>query len=519
VNYSQTTILTLVLVSVLASPALAQSADVATKPINISRPTLDRLDPAVRQQIESAREQLDVLLNSSEDQDKIIPALGFMADLYVAYDLLQPALDCLEALSDLLPEDPKWHYLKGYIHDRRGSIEPAIEALAVSLRLQPKHAAAALRLANLQRDQGDYERSRPLYEMALLADSTCIAASYGLGEITRRQGDYESAIAQFKEILERHPEAARPRYGLGLALRSAGQIEAAEVQLNQVNFETVSLGEWWGCADPYLSELSAKTTGSAMHILRGIQAQFSGNIEVEVDEYRKAIEANPEDPVAHKSLAAALYRQGNFEESSKHYSIAIDLHPTDAFSHYDFGQVLWKRELRQEALRHYQLAAEINPSFLLAHRRLAEIYVAAESLELALFHLRKVTELAPQDLQARAQLAMVLVHSNQREEAIAAIADLLEEFPPDDPETLLNLAALMANLGAPQEAEKFFQQVAHSSAPDTLRARAHEMIGQVRFTEGLRDQAVEEYNEAVRLDPTSQSARAGLSRLLESKPN
>ncbi|MEE8368637.1 MAG: tetratricopeptide repeat protein, partial [Thermoanaerobaculia bacterium] len=486
---------------VTVSPCPAAESEPSTP--DIARPSLDRLDPAVRRQVETARQQFDLLLTNPEAKGRLPQALGFMAELYVAYDLLLPALDSLEVLVDLLPDEPKWHYLLGYIYVRRGAVEAAQTALATSLKLRPMLAATALRLANLRRDQGDYTRSRQLYEIAILSDSSCIAARYGLGEVARRAGRIEAAIKQFRELLSQYPTAARARYGLGLALRSAGQIEAAEGQLSQVDFETVSLGDWWGCPDPYLAALAAQTTGSAMHILRGTQARFSGNLELEATEYRLAVESNTQDPVAHKNLASALYRLEDFEAAARHYSMALSLRPNDAFSEYDLGQVRWKQQKPHEALNHFKAAVRINPSFSLAHRRLAEIYVSKGDLETALPHLRRVTELDPQNLQSRAQLAMALVQSNRPNEAVLAISSLLAENPPADPAALLSLAGLMASLGDSKGAEKYFMSVAQSAAPDPIRARAHEMLGQVRLNEGLRDEAITEYNEALRLDPSS----------------
>jgi Flp pilus assembly protein TadD len=54
-----------------------------------------------------------------------------------------------------------------------------------------------------------------------------------------------------------------------------------------------------------------------------------GDINDAITEFRKAIEAKPNDPRAHAALAGALERQGDSEGALKEYGLALKLDPDD----------------------------------------------------------------------------------------------------------------------------------------------------------------------------------------------
>jgi hypothetical protein len=62
---------------------------------------------------------------------------------------------------------------------------------------------------------------------------------------------------------------------------------------------------------------------------RGTELEQKGDINGAVSEFRKAIEAKPDDPRAHAALAGALERRGDSQGALKEYGLALKLDPDD----------------------------------------------------------------------------------------------------------------------------------------------------------------------------------------------
>jgi tetratricopeptide (TPR) repeat protein len=77
--------------------------------------------------------------------------------------------------------------------------------------------------------------------------------------------------------------------------------------------------------DPTPAQVSDASARYRSGMLLGQQGDINGA----VTEFRKAIEAKPNDPRAHAALAAALERRGDSEGALKEYGLALKLDPDD----------------------------------------------------------------------------------------------------------------------------------------------------------------------------------------------
>lgn len=488
----------------LALPAMAQ---------DIPRLDLSRVDPAVREQLTDRRAELDALLAREPQPAELTAALADMGRLYLAYDYLLASVACLEAALERDAASFAASYLLGYAYDRLGKPDEAVAAFEKSVALAPRNAVALLRLANHLLAQRRLDRARPLFERAYQADGGCVGALYGLAEIAHQKRDDEAAVRYYRQALDQAPDAAQVRYSLGQALRRLGKREEAAAQLAQADWRQVSLGGWLGCDDPLVAELAEITTGAPAHLLRGGLATFRGLPELELEEYRKAVAADPENARARVHLGMALLRQDDPRAAAEQYREAVRLAPTVASYRQDYGLVLEKLGDSSAAEEQFRAAADLDPRFKEARLKLAEISLKAGHLDDVVRHARAVTEVDPLHRQARTLLAMALVQLGARGEAAVELGRLLDDHPPENPAERLQLATLLATLGDLERAGRHFAAVRDLATDVQTRAVALTRLGQLAAARGDRAAALENLRAALALVPDLQEAQAVLAQV------
>src|SRR5512135_1990900 len=99
------------------------------------------------------------------------------------------------------------------------------------------------------------------------------------------------------------------------------------------------------------------------HICLGIALAGQGRPDAAIDEFRAALELQPDDAAAHYNLGTALAGQGQVDAAIVEYRAAIRLRPDDAAAHTGLGTALAGRGQVDAAIVEYRAAL-----LLLLHR-------------------------------------------------------------------------------------------------------------------------------------------------------
>ncbi|WP_457606172.1 tetratricopeptide repeat protein [Nitratifractor sp.] len=89
--------------------------------------------------------------------------------------------------------------------------------------------------------------------------------------------------------------------------------------------------------------------------------------------YETLLDIDPDDDLAHSSLANALHRLGEDEEALHHHGEAIRLDPDYAPHHYNYANTLYDLGRREEALAEYRKALELDPQLEEAKKMIGEL--------------------------------------------------------------------------------------------------------------------------------------------------
>ena len=185
--------------------------------------------------------------------------------------------------------------------------------------------------------------------------------------------------------------------------------------------------------------------------MRGRSNFKLGDLQAAVQDYKKAIELNPQARLAWGNLGGVYYRQQDYEEAIRCFSKSLEVRPTQ-FS------VLWRRSQCYQELgdqqaaendREIAMSAEYDTDSDLISR--AQVLRTIDA-ERALEDLQRAHEINPDRAYTLALIARVLsVNLDRHEEAIEYFTEQLA-IQPNDEYALMGRALSLVRLGRHQEA-------------------------------------------------------------------
>ena len=209
------------------------------------------------------------------------------------------------------------------------------------------------------------------------------------------------------------------------------------------------------------------------------------------------------------ALAALSFNQsGTWLTSADFLHHALDVNPAAAFAYNNLGDVALANGDLPAALADYQACLEHDPTHAKVRINLAEVYTALNrpaEAERAIAEAEKSPETTSDDLS---NLGVVLMKMNQPTRALQALATAVA-LDPGSPRYLFNQANALAAVGQSEQAEAAFHRCL-ALAPTLVGA--HTGLGIVLAETGRLGQALDEFREAVRLQPNDPAALDDLKR-------
>ena len=212
-------------------------------------------------------------------------------------------------------------------------------------------------------------------------------------------------------------------------------------------------------------------------------------------EYRRAIELNPGDAVAHHRYGVFLTRTGRIEEAHAELRRALELDPLSLPINADAAGPFVRSGDYERAEEQLRKAIEIDPNFPRAHYLLANLYTQMGRYEEAIAEAQKTAALnAPRQQGGGAprvgyQLAYIYAKAGRAREARQVLDEL--ESSPDRRDSLPYFHALTyAALGEKERAFALLEKLYEIRSPELIELR-HDpawegLRGDPRFQDFLR---------------------------------
>ncbi len=460
-------------------------------------PSLEGFEEPVQQQLAAVRQRLDQLLADRAAPDALVgDALGGMGQLYFLYDLYEAATGCFSGATRLLPDDFRWPYYLGVIAADAMDLATAVGHLERAAQLAPEDLPTLIRLGRILIDAGDLDGAGQHFEAALALEPEFAAAHHGLGRVAFSRRDYEAAATRFENVLELQPSAVSVNNLLGMSYRQLGEEELARAHLAI----TAKGGVLFG--DPLVDQLMDLVASARLHSERGIELMQQGETQAGLEELRKTVAQSPDDYLAHYNFAIGLTRAQDDEAAKGEYRRSIELNPDYPGSRFNLGLLLAWQGDHLGAIEQLDRAHELDPENALVTLERAKGLALVGRVDESRTALEELIETAPPGERWRAMLRLgeVLKGQGDQDGAAAAWRRLIEaDAPPQGrAEAWQSLGGLADERGDSAAAVELYRK-AVDAAPGSALVRADAARAEARV--GNYDEAVEQYSEALEIDP------------------
>jgi tetratricopeptide (TPR) repeat protein len=205
--------------------------------------------------------------------------------------------------------------------------------------------------------------------------------------------------------------------------------------------------------------------------------------------WKKVVELNPDDELAHRNLGTVLLMTGQREESGVHFRkaselklrAAVEADPGSARGFNDLGVLLLETGRVDEAVAQFEKAAGLKADFAAARSNLGGALAKLGRLDEALSELRQALELDPRYAPAHYNMGLVLSRRGDAEGAIREWRSALELDP------------------------KY--------------AEAHHSLGDALSAQGRTAEALAHWRDAVQLQPNDLAALGRAAWVLATSPD
>jgi tetratricopeptide (TPR) repeat protein len=328
----------------------------------------------------------------------------------------------------------------------------------------------------------------------------CAALAAVLFAITwLRNEDYHSALSIWSRTVADCPGNASARINLGCELQNLpGGVPAAIEQ--------------------FQAALQLKPDYAEAHNDLGSVLDAEGRSGEALAELETALRLKPDYAEAHNNLGNALAKQpGRLNDALFQYQEALRLKPDDVEAHNNLANLLEKLPGHvNDAIAEYEEALRLDPGFARARNNLGNALATIPGrLNYAIAEFEEALREAPDYAEADYNLGNVLNAAGRPLDAIPRYEAALR-LKPDYVDAHINLANTLDSLGRSGEAIAEYQAA--------LRLRPDYAVIHFNFAVALLnspghvDEAVEQLEATLRLQPGNDAARQLLARIRAARP-
>ena len=346
------------------------------------------------------------------------------------------------------------------------------------------------------------------------------------------QGKFDAAAHAYEVALEENPQSSEAHVNFGYALTELQRTDEAKIHFNQA-------------AQLHPANFDA-------HLLQAMVAIAQNDHEAALKSIQRAVQINPESPVAEGILFKIFAIQGEFSSietylteqkgsgksraeilymvavtfssiscdenlkkvllslSTQYLQSAIDLKPGYFEAFNEQGRIRVTLNELDLAIQSFQNAIEINPLYAEAYYGLGIIYKLTENLKLSVLNIEKSISINAKFLDAYKLLGEIKSQEGDREAAILNYKKVIE-LEPDSPDAFIMLGCLHTDLGLLPKAIEYTQKAVNlrKNSPEVYFA-----LGNIFSTQGKFPEAVKNFQHALQLRPAYVDVKNNLASAL-----
>jgi protein O-mannosyl-transferase len=240
----------------------------------------------------------------------------------------------------------------------------------------------------------------------------------------------------------------------------------------------------------------------------GLALARENHVDDAIIHLRKALELNPNDPMAHYNLGSALIQGKQTDEGIVELKRAMEIDPNNPAASYNLGNSLVQAGRVNEGIAYLKKTLEFNPYYAEACYNLGNAYLQKKQIDDAIAQYQKALEINPDYAEALSNLGNAFYAKGRLDDAVAQYKKALA-IDPSLLETLNDLGAALVKKGQVDQALVEYKK---ALALDPDSPDIHYNLANLYVIMGLLDDAVEQFQEVVRLNPKDGEAQKNLAR-------
>jgi TolB-like protein/Flp pilus assembly protein TadD len=229
----------------------------------------------------------------------------------------------------------------------------------------------------------------------------------------KRSGDgLKQALQYYQQAIDLDPTYALPYAGLADAyVINAGWAPPRESYLRA------------NAAAHRALELNSGL-GEAHATLGFIKAHYERDWPAAQDEFKRAIELNPNHATAHHWYGDYFLARGEFAEALQEFERARELDPLSPIINTDIGLVYFHKRQYDLAIKHFKTVADLFPDFFPVHHHLAWAYMQKEMYKESIDEFQKALSISKGHTMVKAMLGYAYAVSGKKDEARKILKEL-----------------------------------------------------------------------------------------------
>jgi TolB-like protein/DNA-binding winged helix-turn-helix (wHTH) protein/Tfp pilus assembly protein PilF len=241
---------------------------------------------------------------------------------------------------------------------------------------------------------------------------------YLRGRFSLEKGNARKSIEYFQAAIQKHPNYALAYAGLANSYITLGHPWGGDMSPNEV------LPQAKAAAAKALE--TDDSLGEAHLALARVIQLYDWDWPAVEKEYRRALELNPNDVMAHHWYGEYLQEMGRNEEAFAEMRRAMDLDPLGSSGASELGYIFYTGRQYDQAIRAFRKALELEPDYIEAHVGLGWVYDEKKMYGEAVAELEKAANLGNRPELIVASLGKVLADSGRKQEARKLLEELAE---------------------------------------------------------------------------------------------
>jgi tetratricopeptide (TPR) repeat protein len=326
--------------------------------------------------------------------------------------------------------------------EQQGQNDRAEQIWKTIAKMNPKTAEPFAHVGLLEARRGSYSVAIEDYRKAIEQAPSMQGLQMNLGLAYFKTNQFADAIKAFSIALKQErpgsPAASRLVILLGMAhyakgdyllaipyLQKAAKDDSQSLPLRLALAHSCMWSKQYDCVMKVDKEILALDADSAeADILAGEALDEKGDDAGAIEQFRNAVEADPEQPRVHFGLGYLLWKQHNFEEAVKEFQAALRNDPGDQRARAYLGDSLVELNQYQTAQPELEMAVRDSSVATMAmiHSDLGVVYTEAGRNDMAANELLQAIALDPKKVSPHWRLGRLYRSMGRKEEAEAEFA-------------------------------------------------------------------------------------------------